>query len=89
MTITPLIPDQSPGPQPRPPGDSGAFAKALEGVGYTLARADAAEDAFAAHGGSLQDAIFERAQADVALSVATAAAQRTAQALQSVLNMQI
>ena len=89
MTIAPLIPDQAPVAQSRGAGDAGAFAKALEGVGTMLARADGAEDAFAAHNGSLQDAIFERAQADVALAVATAAAQRTAQALQSILNMQI
>lgn len=89
MTITPLVPDQAPSASRPAAPDSGAFAKALDGVGSALTRADNAEDTFAAHTGSLQDAIFERAQADVALSVATAAAQRTAQALQSVLNMQI
>ncbi|MFN2528467.1 MAG: flagellar hook-basal body complex protein FliE [Candidatus Baltobacteraceae bacterium] len=89
MTITPLVVDQAPIASRPAPADSNAFAKALDGVGTTLTRADNAEDAFAAHTGTLQDAIFERAQADVTLSVATAAAQRTVQALQSVLTMQI
>jgi flagellar hook-basal body complex protein FliE len=54
-----------------------------------LNKAEGAEDAFAAGSGDLQSAIYERARADVALSVATAAAQRTTQALQSILNMQV
>ena len=54
-----------------------------------LAGATQAEDDFAYGRGTLQDAIYERAQADVALSVATATAQRIAQAAQSVLNMQV
>jgi hypothetical protein len=45
--------------------------------------------AFASGGGGLQNAIFERAKADVLLSVASAAAQRTAQALSTILSMQI
>jgi flagellar hook-basal body complex protein FliE len=51
--------------------------------------AQSAEDAFARGAGSLQDAVYERARADVALAVATAAAQRGAQAIQSILNMQV
>ena len=61
----------------------------LDALGSTLERAQGAEDAFAAKRGSLQEAIYERARADVALAVATAAAQHAAQAVQSVLNMQI
>ncbi len=54
-----------------------------------LAGATRAEDAFAYGAGMLEAAVYERARADVALSVATATAQRFAQAIQSVLNMQI
>jgi hypothetical protein len=89
MTITPLVADQAPALQRSPSTGASAFSSVLDGLGGALGRADRAEDAFAAHGGSLQDAIFERAQADVILSVATAAAQRSAQAVQSILNMQI
>jgi flagellar hook-basal body complex protein FliE len=61
----------------------------LDDLGSVLGKAEHAEDAFAAGTGDLQTAVYERARADVALSVATAAAQRTAQALQSILNMQV
>ena len=54
-----------------------------------LRGAESAEDAFAAGAGSLQDAVYERARADVALSAATATAQRSAQAISSILNMQV
>ena len=50
------------------------FRCALDALGSTLERAQGAEDAFAAKRGSLQEAIYERARADVALAVATAAA---------------
>ena len=89
MKIVPLIADEGRLPANQSHADVGAFAKALDTAGDALARADRAEDAFAVHAGSLQDAVFERAQADVMLSVATAAAQRTAQAVQSILSMQI
>ena len=87
MRVELLVPDTSPKPvaTPQPEG----FAKTLDGLGAVFTGADRAEDAFAAGQGSLQHAVYERAVADVALSVATAAAQRTAQALQSVLGMQI
>lgn len=88
MTVTPILPDQAV-QSPAAPGDAAAFSRALDGAGSALKRADAAEDRFAAHRGSLQDAVFERAQADVILAIATAAAQRSAQAVQSVLTMQI
>jgi flagellar hook-basal body complex protein FliE len=65
------------------------FGKALQQIGEVLGRADAAEDAFASGRGQLGAAIYERAQADVVLSIATAAAQRSTQALQSILNMQV
>lgn len=88
MIVTPLIAD-APAQIVPTPAENGGFARALDAAGSALARAQGAEDAFAGHHGSLQDAVFERAQADVLLSIATAAAQRSAQAVQSVLNMQI
>jgi flagellar hook-basal body complex protein FliE len=66
-----------------------AFAHALDAVGSMLDRATVAEDSFANGKGSLQEAVYRRAEADVALSVATAVAQRSAQALTALLNMQI
>jgi len=65
------------------------FDDVAQALGTTLKRADSAENNFAAGVGSLQAAVYERAQADVALSVATAAAQRATQAIQSILNMQV
>ncbi len=65
------------------------FAGALDAIGRALGDATQAEDAYAAGTGSLQDAMYQRAQADVALSVATAAAQRSAQTVQTLLNLQI
>lgn len=88
MIVTPILPDVPLQPAP-PRSDAGSFSRALDDAGSALNRADAAEDRFAVHRGSLQDAVFERAQADVVLAIATAAAQRSAQAVQSVLNMQI
>jgi flagellar hook-basal body complex protein FliE len=84
-----LVPDVAPGVAAEQPGDAGAFSNALEALGATLDRAEGAEDAFASKRGSLQAAIYERARADVALDVATAAAQRAAQAVQTILNMQV
>jgi flagellar hook-basal body complex protein FliE len=89
MTVEPLIPDVARLPSAVASPDRAPFADVLDALGATLERAQGAEDAFAAKRGSLQDAIYERARADVALAVATAAAQHAAQAVQSVLNMQI
>jgi flagellar hook-basal body complex protein FliE len=91
----PLLPDAAPLPDAPSQGassragDPAEFARALDALGATLTGANAAEDAFASGSGSLQNAVYERARADVALSVATAAAQRAAQAVQSILNMQV
>ncbi len=76
-------------PAPAAQGEDADFARALDAVGNALAGANRAEDAFAYGTGSLETAVYERARADVALSVATATAQRLAQAIQSILNMQI
>ena len=52
-------------------------------------QASDAEAHFAAHTGGLQEMVVERARADVALQIAAAAAQRTAQGLQTLLGMQL
>lgn len=83
-----LAPDAAT-PKPPAPPDAQAFAAALDGIGAQLTAATRAEDAYANGDGSLQAAVYERARADVALAVATAAAQRGAQALNAVFNMQI
>jgi flagellar hook-basal body complex protein FliE len=69
--------------------DPSGFGRALDAIGRVLGDATQAEDAYAGGAGSLQDAMYRRAQADVALSVATAVAQRAAQAVQTLLNLQI
>lgn len=65
------------------------FAKVLDDLGSVLGHATESEDNFANGSGDLQTAVYERARADVALAVATAAAQRTTAALQSIFNMQV
>ena len=89
MKVELLAPDVAPGGVPQPSGDAQAFSNALRAVGGQLDKATQAEDAFADGHGSLQAAMYERARADVALSVATATAQRAAQAINAVLNMQV
>lgn len=89
MKVEPLLPDAPVAASASETPDAGAFGRSLDAVGEALQRAQASEDAFAAGSGSLQDAMYDRARADVALSVATAAAQRCAQAVQSLLNMQL
>lgn len=88
MNVEPLVPDIAPRPSAYPAA-AGAFTRALDGVGALLRGASAAEDRYADGAGSLQAAMIERARADVALAVATATAQRSAQALTAILNMQI
>ncbi len=90
MTVEPLVSDLPiPSASLQPSGDSSAFARALDTVGSTLDRAERSEDAFAAGSGDLQTAMYDRARADVMLSVASAAAQRAAQALNTLTNMQV
>ncbi|MFY9738746.1 MAG: flagellar hook-basal body complex protein FliE [Candidatus Cybelea sp.] len=88
MRVELLLPDAPP-PATSGRGDPAGFAKALDALGEMLGNAEGAEDAFAYGGGTLQEAVYERARADVALSVATATAQRITQSVQSVLNMQV
>ena len=88
MNVEPLMPDAPPALAP-PLGDLSAFARALDALGSTLTHADSAENAFAHDAGTLQAAVYARARADVALAVATAAAQRSAAAITSIVNMQV
>lgn len=90
MKVELLHPDLPVAPERSKTDDAATFfADVARALGTTLERAEFAEDAFAAGGGSLQAAMYERARADVALSVATAAAGRATQAVQSILNMQV
>ena len=90
MRVEPLVPDAPPMTPAAPSNDaSGAFRDIVDALGKTLEGASSAEDAFAGGNGSLQAAVYERARADVVLSVATAAACRAAQALQSIFNLQV
>ena len=89
MRVEALIPDVAPRSTEASSAESSSFGKVLDDLGAVLSKANRAEDAFAAGNGDLQSAVYERARADVVLSVATAAAQRTTQALQSILNMQV
>ena len=88
MRVELLTPD-APAFTPPSKADPALFARALDAVGSMLQGANAAEDSFANGSGSLQNSVYERARADVDLSVATATAQRAAQALTSILNLQI
>jgi len=90
MRVDVLVPDVAPD-RPASPSraDAGAFGALLDAAGAVLDGADRAEAAFAAHRGGLQEMVVERARADIALQIAATAAQRTAQALQSVFGMQL
>lgn len=87
MKIELLTPDVAPVATPAP--DARAFSSAIEQIVAALDGATGAEDAYAKGAGTLGDAVYERARADVVLSVASAAAQRGAQALTTILNMQV
>ncbi len=87
MRVEPLIPDAP--ASAATPRALGAFGELVEAAGSVLARAGTAEQAFIAHRGGLQEMVVERARADIALQIAAAAAQRTAQGLQTLLGMQI
>ena len=95
MTVPPFVPDvPSPpshamAPQRNDAPPAGSFGTILNDLGAALGHANNAEDAFANGTGDLQSAIYERARADVALAVATAASQRAAQALQAIFTMQV
>lgn len=89
MRVEPLIPDAAPPSYRSKVPQSDAFGEMLDALGSVLGKAERAEDAFARGSGDLQRAVYERARADVALSVATATAQRAASTLQTILNMPV
>jgi hypothetical protein len=95
MKVELLQPDTAPpssgrspilGSEPRSASGGWDF---VDEIGRILTNATNAEDAYASGTGNLQNAMYERAQSDIALSVATAAAQRAAQAVQTLMNLQI
>ncbi len=93
MTVTPLGTPDLPVPATTPSSTGRAFAGAVERAfsvaSEALGRADAAERAFAGGRGGLQEMTLERAQADIALSIASATTSRVAQSLQTILGMQV
>jgi flagellar hook-basal body complex protein FliE len=90
MRIEPIVPDRGPS---SPAGESNdaarQFERLVDAAGQALATADGAEAAFARGHGGLQQMVVSRAQADIALAVAASGAQRAAQALNTLLGMQI
>ncbi len=93
MRIDPIVPDMPvsgpAGPGAATPSLGGGFAQLVDAASVQLDRAAAAEAAFAAKTGGLQEMVVERARADIALAVATSGVQHAAQALNSLLGMQI
>ena len=69
MRVEPLNPDIAPGAATAPAGTN-AFGALVDAAGSVLAGADAAEGAFSAHRGGLQEMVVERARADIALQIA-------------------
>jgi len=87
MRVEPLVPDTAFTVAPVPAAN--AFATLVDAASAVLASADGAEAAFAAHRGGMQEMVVERARADIAVQIAAAATQHAAQALQTLLGMQI
>lgn len=89
MRIDPIVPDRAIPAAPAGDGAQGGFGRLVDAAAATLASADSAEAAFARGRGGLQEMVVERARADIMLSVAATGAQRAAQALNTLLGMQI
>jgi flagellar hook-basal body complex protein FliE len=93
MNITDLQPDAASGTNDESPAVSlipkREFHSVLDDAGSALDRADRAERAFAVQQGGLVEMMVERASADVMLQLATVAAQRTTQAVSTLLGMQV
>jgi flagellar hook-basal body complex protein FliE len=93
VNVTDLQPDSAPGsPSESPdvtPLERTPFQNVLDGAGAALDRADRAEHAFAEQRSGLVEMMVERASADVMLQLAAAAAQRTTQAVSTLLGMQV
>ena len=88
MNVRPIVPDSAVA-APTPDVAHRSFAGIVDELGATLQAGSRAEDAFAAGSGSLRDAVYARAKADVAVEVAAAEIRHAAQALQSILTMQV
>ncbi|HZW76491.1 MAG TPA: flagellar hook-basal body complex protein FliE [Caldimonas sp.] len=98
MTVVPLSPDSAlplepdllqPAPDAGPSAFVDALERAFSAAGDALDRADAAARNVALGRGGLTEMALERAQADVALSLASTVASRTAQALTTLLGMAV
>ncbi len=98
MQVQVLVPDTAPTVVAAPssgvvPGNGrdagGAFARLVDAAGSLLSGAELAEGAFVQRRGGLQEMVVARARADVALAIATSAAQRATQAISTVLGMQV
>lgn len=85
----PLAVDGSAGIASRTGSFADALGEAFGAASASLERADRAEHAFVAGRGGLQEMVLERAQADVALSLAGAAASRVTAAISTILGMQV
>jgi flagellar hook-basal body complex protein FliE len=89
MRIDPIVPDRAVRAPAADVAAAGGFGRLVDAAAATLAAADSAESAFARGRGGLQEMVVERARADIMLAVATTGAQRAAQALNTLLGMQI
>ncbi len=90
--VAPDIGDEPPAVSALPGADPIGFGTLLDGLnagGAVLEKAEAAENAFAAGTGGLQEMVFERAKADSIVSVAAAASSRVAQSLNTFTQMQL
>ncbi len=89
----PLLPNSAAAGSPPDATGSASFgaalANAFETASGALAQADRSERAYAHGTGALQAMVLDRAQADIALTIATTAASRTSQALSTILGMQV
>jgi len=88
MHVDPIVPDVAPAAPPQPAVANG-FAKLIDAAGAQLDAADRAEAAFAAGRGGLQEMVVARADADVALQIAAAAAQHAVASINTLLGMQV
>jgi hypothetical protein len=89
VNATPLVPDAPLGEPSVAPLQRHGFGALVDAAGAALDRAEHSERAFAEHRGGLVEMIVERASADVMLQLAATAAQRTTQAVSTLLGMQV
>jgi flagellar hook-basal body complex protein FliE len=88
MHVEAIVPDLPQAASPRS-ADANAFRMMIDAAGTRLDAADRAESAFANGTGGVQEMVVARAQADVALQIAAAAAQHAVQAINTLLGMQV